>query len=114
MSILIKNAGYLIGKNNKIENEKDILIKGAYIPKIAGSIETPADTEIIDAKEKLVAPGFINSHTHLYQNLLKGMDDRASLFDWVDKITFPLCSNILICLLFKIKSIYLTKIPQNG
>ena len=94
MSILIKNASYLIRKNNRIEKEKDILIEGAHISKIAGSIEAPANTEIIDAKGKLVAPGFINSHTHLYQNLLKGMDDRVSLFDWVDKITFPLCSNI--------------------
>ena len=94
MSILIKNASYLIRNNNRIENGKDILIEGAHISKIAGSIDAPANTEIIDAKEKLVAPGFINSHTHLYQNLLKGMDDRVSLFDWVEKITFPLCSNI--------------------
>ena len=94
MSILIKNARYLIRKNNRIENGKDILIEGAHISKIAGSIKAPANTEIIDATGKLVAPGFINSHTHLYQNLLKGMDDRVSLFEWVDKITFPLCSNI--------------------
>jgi 5-methylthioadenosine/S-adenosylhomocysteine deaminase len=94
MSILIKNASYLIRNNNRIENGKDILIEGAHISKIARLIEVPANTEIIDATGKLVAPGFINSHTHLYQNLLKGMDDRVSLFEWVDKITFPLCSNI--------------------
>ncbi len=94
MSILIKNASYLIREHNRIENGKDILIEGAHISKIAGSIEATANTKIIDAEGKLVAPGFINSHTHLYQNLLEGMDDRVSLFDWVDKITFPLCSNI--------------------
>ena len=41
MSILVKNAGYLIRKYNKIENDVDILIEGNRISKIARSIKAP-------------------------------------------------------------------------
>ena len=71
MPIVIKNASYLIKKHNQIENDIDILIEGDYISKIARSIKAPHDAEIIDAKGKLVAPGFVNAHTHLYQNLFR-------------------------------------------
>ncbi len=94
MTILIKNAGYLIRKYNQIENDVDILIEGNRISKIARSIKAPKNAEIINAKGKLVAPGFVNAHTHLYQNLLKGMNDRLSLTDWVQEVTFPLCNTV--------------------
>ncbi|MFH1581941.1 MAG: amidohydrolase [Pseudomonadota bacterium] len=95
MSILIKNVEYLIKKHNQIEKNVDILIEGAFISKIASSIKTPVGVEIIDAKGKIVAPGFINSHTHLYQNLLKGKNDRLSLTNWTNDVIFPLGQTIM-------------------
>jgi len=52
-----------------MEEEKpfygDLLIKDGKISKIAEKIETDSNTEIIDAKGKLVFPGFIDAHSHL-------------------------------------------------
>ena len=52
-----------------MEDEKpfygDLLIKDGKIAKIAEKIETDSNTEIIDAKGKLVFPGFIDAHSHL-------------------------------------------------
>jgi 5-methylthioadenosine/S-adenosylhomocysteine deaminase len=50
----------------------------------------PAD-EVIDAKNMAVIPGLINTHVHLYQNLLKGLGDDNALVDWCDATLFPLC-----------------------
>lgn len=48
-----------------------------------------ADVEL-DAKGKVVLPGFVNTHTHLFQNLLKGRRDDLPLFDWVSDVQMPL------------------------
>lgn len=41
-------------------------------------------SRIIDAQGRLVLPGFINTHTHLFQVLLKGLGQDKSLVDWLD------------------------------
>ena len=61
--ILIKN-----GTINTITNGVfvgDILIEGKKIVKIGEQLETPNDTEVVDADGKFVFPGFIDAHTHL-------------------------------------------------
>ena len=60
--ILIKN-GRLISKDHDLEN-KDILIENDKIKQIDFKIKPGSDTAIIDANGKLVAPGFINMHSH--------------------------------------------------
>src|SRR6266702_3508490 len=43
----------------------------------------------IDARGKFVYPGLINTHTHLFQTLLKGLGDDRTLIDWFRKMTGP-------------------------
>lgn len=38
----------------------------------------------IDATDKVLFPGFINTHSHLFQVLLKGLGRDKLLFDWLD------------------------------
>jgi len=43
----------------------------------------------IDAKNKVVMPGLINTHTHLYQVLMRSIADDTNLLDWWQKGVAP-------------------------
>ena len=45
--------------------------------------------QIIDARGRLVLPGFINGHTHVPMTLLRGLHDDVTLNDWLYKYIFP-------------------------
>jgi 5-methylthioadenosine/S-adenosylhomocysteine deaminase len=45
--------------------------------------------QTIDAKGKLVLPGFINGHTHVPMTLFRGIHDDVTLNDWLYKYIFP-------------------------
>jgi 5-methylthioadenosine/S-adenosylhomocysteine deaminase len=45
--------------------------------------------QTIDAKGKLILPGFINGHTHVPMTLLRGLHDDVTLDDWLRKYIFP-------------------------
>jgi 5-methylthioadenosine/S-adenosylhomocysteine deaminase len=47
----------------------------------------PAHT--IDARGKLVLPGFINGHVHVPMTLFRGLHDDVTLHDWLYKYIFP-------------------------
>src|SRR3989454_8689882 len=48
-----------------------------------------AASQRIDAKGKLVVPGFINGHTHVPMTLFRGLHDDLTLNDWLYKYIFP-------------------------
>ncbi len=43
----------------------------------------------IDARGKLILPGFINGHTHVPMTLLRGLKDDVTLEEWLTKSIFP-------------------------
>jgi 5-methylthioadenosine/S-adenosylhomocysteine deaminase len=45
--------------------------------------------QTIDARNKLVLPGFINGHTHVPMTLFRGLHDDVTLNDWLYKYIFP-------------------------
>lgn len=63
MKILIKN-GKVIDPSQKRNGVADILIENKKIIRIEKKIKAKAD-KIIDARGKIVSPGFIDMHTHL-------------------------------------------------
>jgi 5-methylthioadenosine/S-adenosylhomocysteine deaminase len=80
--ILLKNGGLAIEKDKIIDVGESERIHKEY----------PADVEL-DARGKAVLPGFVNTHTHLFQNLLKGRRDDLPLFDWVSDVQMPMVKN---------------------
>ena len=38
--------------------------------------------EVVDCKGRIVMPGMVNTHTHLFQTLLKGLGDDMVLKKW--------------------------------
>lgn len=63
MKLLIKN-GRIIDPSQKMDKIADILVTDGKITRIAKNIKSKAD-ETYDATGKIVAPGFIDMHTHL-------------------------------------------------
>lgn len=47
------------------------------------------EAEIVDCAGQAVLPGFVNTHTHLFQTLLKGLGDDRVLSDWFTAMTGP-------------------------
>lgn len=85
-TLLIKN-GYLLTMDDKDSRFRgDILIEGSRIRKIAPDISLSAD-KVIDASGRVVMPGFVQSHVHLCQSLLRGQADDQPLLDWLETIT---------------------------
>jgi 5-methylthioadenosine/S-adenosylhomocysteine deaminase len=39
--------------------------------------------KVLDARGKVVIPGLVNIHTHIFQTLLKGIGDDMKLLDWI-------------------------------
>lgn len=50
--------------------------------------------EVIDVSGKVLFPGFINTHNHLYQTMLKGCGDDLALADWLATMTFPASASL--------------------
>ncbi|WP_048152613.1 amidohydrolase family protein [Palaeococcus ferrophilus] len=87
MSILIKNGHVIYGENFDVVRA-DVLIEGNTITKVARNIDEAVDT-VIDAKGRVVSPGFVNLHTHSPMGLLRGLADDLPLMEWLEKHIWP-------------------------
>ena len=63
MGLLIRN-GEVITADSRFHG--DIYAEGETITRIGTHLEVPPDTEVLDASGKLVFPGFIDPHVHIY------------------------------------------------
>ncbi len=68
----------------------DILIAGGRITAISQGLAVPASAEVIDARGKLVMPGFVQGHVHLAQALFRGLANDRELLDWLFQRVLPL------------------------
>ena len=74
MTTLLKNAKYLL-PDCVSWGEGDILLAGGRIAAVGALPQGAEADEVIDARGKLVIPGFINAHAHSYTGYLKGSID---------------------------------------
>lgn len=65
MFLLIKN-GQLIDPSNQVNDRMDILVQDGVIKEIATNIVVE-DVRVIDASNKIIVPGLIDSHVHFRQ-----------------------------------------------
>ena len=89
MKKLITNALVLdmVGDCANIE-KKDILINDNIIEKIEKNIDEQVD-EKINAKNMIVMPGLVNTHTHLAMSIFRGYKTDRMLMDWLEDAIFP-------------------------
>lgn len=52
------------------------------------TLEPRAFRDMIAFEDAMIVPGFVNSHNHSFQSLLKGFCDDKSFFEWRDKALY--------------------------
>lgn len=93
MTFILANACVVtVNDNNEILDRGSVLVDGDRISAI-GSLSTLAasapNADVIDCSDQILMPGMVNTHTHLFQTLLKGPGDDMVLKQWFACMTGP-------------------------
>jgi len=85
--IFIDRADYLVtmDDNRTVIPGGSLLIEDNRITALGLNLTPPPDARVIEGSGKLVFPGFVNTHHHLYQILTRNLPfvQDAKLFDWL-------------------------------
>lgn len=87
-TLLVRNARLLVTMDAARREIPDgaVFIRGHVIEQVGPSAELPTEAdEIIDASGRLVMPGMVNTHHHMYQSLTRVVPDAqdGELFKWL-------------------------------
>ncbi|MFD4527692.1 8-oxoguanine deaminase [Streptomyces sp. NPDC058470] len=91
VDLLVKDALLLV-----VDDEREIpggwvAISGGRVSAVGAPGSEPEATQVVSAAGRLVTPGLINTHHHIYQNLTRSFAPavNGSLFDWLTTL-YPL------------------------
>jgi Cytosine deaminase and related metal-dependent hydrolases len=87
-------TGIVVSMDDQRHIYKDgaVVIAGDTIVAVGPRAELEADynpAHVIEGKNALVLPGFVNGHTHVPMTLFRGIHDDVTLNDWLYKYIFP-------------------------
>ncbi|HKY70928.1 MAG TPA: amidohydrolase family protein [Nitrospira sp.] len=92
---LIQHAALIITMDPTLEtgplgalSDADLLMEGDTIVAIGKGLAAP-DATVVDAKGKIVLPGFVDVHNHLYQSVFRGGCTDDDVLGWLDKCNLP-------------------------
>ena len=94
--VLLKNAAMIMtmdpslgrGELGLIENG-DVLIVGSRIEKVGRNLKA-GKAEIVDMTGRILLPGFVDAHNHLWTSLFRGCASDGNLYDWLNDCQYPL------------------------
>jgi 5-methylthioadenosine/S-adenosylhomocysteine deaminase len=84
--VVTMDSGRTIVQNGSVAVKGDAIV--AVGPRAEVESRYKA-AQTIDARGRLVLPGFINGHTHVPMTLFRGLHDDVTLQDWLYKYIFP-------------------------
>jgi cytosine/adenosine deaminase-related metal-dependent hydrolase len=85
-TLLIQNGTVVtLGKDNQVIDDGAVLIENTKIKQFGRSSEfTGSYDRVIDARNKVILPGFINAHMHFYSTMVRGLGKIEPAVDFVD------------------------------
>ena len=70
--------------NDKAKGIKaDVLVRGNKIAEISSDITAPDGAEVVDCQDKIIAPGFVDTHRHMWNTALRGRHGDNLLLDYL-------------------------------
>lgn len=92
MKILLDNIGLIpMSEEKRYVKNGYLIVEGQFIKEIGTGSAPAGDYErIIDGRDRVALPGFVNSHTHAAMTLLRGYADDMPLMDWLENKIWPL------------------------
>jgi cytosine/adenosine deaminase-related metal-dependent hydrolase len=93
MGRILIRGGTIVSNDSKIGELRrgDLLIEGTKIAAIAPRLDA-GDAEVIDATDMMVLPGFVDSHRHTWQSLLRADEAGIALREGRELDPIPLTS----------------------
>lgn len=86
--VLLQNATILVPSGKPDDSvmplrNHSLLVRDDRICQIAENIIPPTDTEVIDCTDKIISPGLVDTHHHLWQTQLKGRHADQTLLEYL-------------------------------
>jgi dihydroorotase len=66
---LLVRGGRVIDPSQRLSEERDVAISGKRIARVAGKIPETEARHVLDARGKIVTPGLIDIHVHVYDGV---------------------------------------------
>lgn len=91
MKSLIRNATLVsAGPLGRVVDDGYLRIVDGRIAEVGtGQVAPRVGETIIEGRGRVVFPGLINTHMHLFQSLLKGLGADKQLYDWLSSVIAP-------------------------
>src|SRR5262245_60399523 len=68
----------------------DVLLVGGEIAAVGVNLSAPSGLNVIDGRGMIVMPGFVDTHDHLWQSLIRGCAADDDLNGWLNRCVLPL------------------------
>jgi 8-oxoguanine deaminase len=97
-TLLVRHADLLLTMDNGRRRIPDgaLFVRDKMIEAVGPTVELPSSADtVIEARGKIVLPGLINTHHHLYQTLTRAVPaaQNANLFNWL-KTLYPIWAGL--------------------
>ncbi len=60
----------------------DVLMESGTITEVGAALRPPPDAKVVDVGGRLVLPGFVDAHTHLWQSAIRGRGSTLGFYGW--------------------------------
>jgi 5-methylthioadenosine/S-adenosylhomocysteine deaminase len=91
--IVLKDADFVVKDFSKIEKSLSVAIQENLIidvDRFENLEQKYSFDEVHDCHGQGILPGLINCHTHISETLMRGIGHNLGLFDWCNKLVFPM------------------------